>query len=958
MQKKYAALLLLTVIGAVSLLNEYLLISLTDINFGSSLASVNIVLIVWFTGIAAGNYFAGRILLLKNIQKIFFAMLACEALLGLFIFFMPELVRVSGIFFSSVYNPDWNFPVKTLLKYVICVIIFFIPCAVMGMRLPLFFGLNRNKNIFGTGWGLCTLGSCAGVFLAAFYIPGNFAVSAVLKGSAVFSFLTACLVFIFSPRDAAPAENAFKNNFPRKKAYRAAFGLGFLMMFLEIIWIRLFYRYVPNTRYVFSAVIINVLLGSALGSFFYSRIKSVKTGFWGILSLAGLIWLSASSLLAETFFLHLKNFFSALPAVYSLIIIFAAAVPVFFPCFISGLLLPCIYSCFLPGENKTSYTADFLASHTGGHIAGALCCGYIFLPSAGLFLSYAVIGCIIFMVLAVLFFRTGIRMAVLTGGIIAMALFIIPLLPHYRAGQQNIIASISGIDADAEILQKKEAEYRQISLVINRAFISGSDGPEAVMAHKRQGLLPVLFSEATNRALAISFGTGATASSFLDAGFGSVECAEISSASLKVAGFFSHINSKALTKARFRLVIDDGRLYVRKSSSHYDIILSDLYQFQCSSAPLMYTKEFFRDLKKLLAPGGIIVQWLPIRQIPAESLKMILKTFSEIFPGSEVFFLSETGDYLHLGIIASATGRVNFHRAVYNYSVQPEVFEKALLNPGIAGGYYLCRLEDIIGDLHVYPVITADFPIIDKNYISRDFLQDNLSFLMPYYRDACVFEKTAAQSDSLIYRRLFRFLLQALNRNSLSPEKMITELKSFAAGYNISEERLYRDFPHLSYLLGKLYLQEAVRNFNNGNIPPADELLRRIHNTRFSNSHFYRLAGLQAGLRGEFITSQRYFDMALNADNNNSYVYSSRAQIDLINNRKEEALKNIYSALALDGKDRQVLRIALHVFITCDRFDDFSRYLDLYKKYLPQDRAMSDAAAVYLNAKGSNKKIK
>lgn len=66
--------------------------------------------------------------------------------------------------------------------------------------------------------------------------------------------------------------------------------------------------------------------------------------------------------------------------------------------------------------------------------------------------------------------------------------------------------------------------------------------------------------------------------------------------------YFNAINSK---QAKFHLVIDDARAYVHNLDKKFDLIVLDTpapYHLQTS---MLYTKNFFNDLKIHLKPGGI-----------------------------------------------------------------------------------------------------------------------------------------------------------------------------------------------------------------------------------------------------------------------------------------------------------------------------------------------------------------
>src|SRR5256885_5746470 len=54
----------------------------------------------------------------------------------------------------------------------------------------------------------------------------------------------------------------------------------------------------------------------------------------------------------------------------------------------------------------------------------------------------------------------------------------------------------------------------------------------------------------------------------------------------------------------------------------------------CSSdlAGSLYTLEHFQAIRERLAPGGLFCQWLPLHQLDEDMLRVIIRTFLEVFP--------------------------------------------------------------------------------------------------------------------------------------------------------------------------------------------------------------------------------------------------------------------------------------------------------------------------------------
>lgn len=75
---------------------------------------------------------------------------------------------------------------------------------------------------------------------------------------------------------------------------------------------------------------------------------------------------------------------------------------------------------------------------------------------------------------------------------------------------------------------------------------------------------------------------------------------------------------------RIERVIDDGRRYLVTSEQPYDIIIAETKVPNRAGAGLLFSREFFEQVRAKLADGGIAVQWLPNERT--------LSTFVDVYP--------------------------------------------------------------------------------------------------------------------------------------------------------------------------------------------------------------------------------------------------------------------------------------------------------------------------------------
>lgn len=75
---------------------------------------------------------------------------------------------------------------------------------------------------------------------------------------------------------------------------------------------------------------------------------------------------------------------------------------------------------------------------------------------------------------------------------------------------------------------------------------------------------------------------------------------------------------------RWTLEYGDGRRALSRGTELYDVIQADAIMPETSHSGLLYSEEFLQSVRRRLAPGGIYVQWGPSRRV--------VETFAAVFP--------------------------------------------------------------------------------------------------------------------------------------------------------------------------------------------------------------------------------------------------------------------------------------------------------------------------------------
>lgn len=164
---------------------------------------------------------------------------------------------------------------------------------------------------------------------------------------------------------------------------------------------------------------------------------------------------------------------------------------------------------------------------------------------------------------------------------------------------------------------------------------------------------------------------------------------------------------------RLRVVVQDGRLFLRRTAQRYDLIILDAY-FAESLPFHLTTKEFLELVRARLAPGGVVASNIigALQGSRSALFRAMYKTFAEVFPGLYPFpvaFRPYDDVETIRNIILIASGEPGL--------TQEEILRRArALAPRVtypqfvlyAGDYY--RLPIPVGDV---PVLTDDYAPVD-----------------------------------------------------------------------------------------------------------------------------------------------------------------------------------------------------------------------------------------------------
>ncbi len=180
----------------------------------------------------------------------------------------------------------------------------------------------------------------------------------------------------------------------------------------------------------------------------------------------------------------------------------------------------------------------------------------------------------------------------------------------------------------------------------NAGKVQASSEPQDMRLQRMLGHLTTLLPPRPRSVMVIGFGAGATAgAASIDPAVEREVIVEIEPLVPKVVStYFGEHNFNVARNPKVHIVIDDGRHYLQTTHEKFDGITSDPLDPWVKGAAMLYTREFFEEVKKHLNPGGVVTLFVQLYESSPEAVKSELATFFEAFPNGVVFGNTTNGE--------------------------------------------------------------------------------------------------------------------------------------------------------------------------------------------------------------------------------------------------------------------------------------------------------------------------
>ena len=755
---RLAFYVLFTVSGFAGLIYESIWTQYLKLFLGHAAYAQSLVLAVFMGGMAAGA--AGCARRSSRLANPLAAYAAVEAIIGLAsLAFHPLFATLTDWAYDSLLpglGQEWlALCAKLLLS---CALI--LPQSVLlGMTFPLMSaGLARaHRGSAGESLAMLyftnSLGAAAGVLASGFVLIDQFGLPGTLLAAACLNLAIALVVWLL----ARPARHEPVRETPDAETglhllLAVAFFTGLASFIYEISWIRMLSLVLGASTHSFEVMLATFIFGLAMGGLAVRRrvdasAEPVRLLAWVQVAM-GLAAAATLPVYDSTFGLMeaLLKGLARTDAGYLLFNLSGAGIAalVMLPAtFCAGMTLPLITGALLRRGAGEQAIGQVYAANTLGAITGVLLAVHAGLPLIGL-KGTLLAGAIVDVALGLVLLNfLALRKSLVYAGATCAAL-IVAIMLGVQLDAHKMTAGVFrhgdiGPSRDASILFNKDGKTATVHLVKYPEAVSlrtngKSDGSINLDPGGERGTdeitmvltaaLPLALKPETRSAAVIGIGTGLTTHTLLQSlDVERVETVEIESAMAEASRGFMPRNSAAFADPRGTIFIDDAKSFFSTHHSRYDLIISEPSNPWVSGVSGLFTREFYRRIRKHLNSGGLLVQWIQLYEMDASLVATVLGALGAEFPHYAVFAPS---DYDLLIMAGDAPIPVPPQARVFEQpGVAKELWTVHVLTAGDLDARYLgsrATLEPLFAS-YAMPANSDYAPVLDRNAARHRFTE-------------------------------------------------------------------------------------------------------------------------------------------------------------------------------------------------------------------------------------------
>jgi spermidine synthase len=829
-------LLLFFTSGALALVYQVVWTRMMMNVFGSTAVAVGTVLAAFMSGMAIGSWLIGKIAdSSRNCLRLYAWLEVGVALAALLSHVLLNRISPAHV---ALYELFGSYPaVFGMIRFVLAFVLVMAPTVLMGATLPVLtrFLVSRKAKVginLSTLYATNTFGAVSGVLLTGFFLIGRFGIHIPVYLAVTGNLLIGAVAWLAAlripastaatmPAAADPDQGtAAKEVVLGPGTYRLIlFGLGlsgFTSFAYEIYWTRSLVFILGNSTYALTTMLSAFLTGIALGGylirFLLDRVQDRSVIFGWIQVILGVFSALALPLLfavADPQSLNqyiLKASAQAVPMVFSSFGV--AFLVMLIPATLIGATFPLVGQIGVRDLRETGASVGRIyAVNTIGNVLGALLPGFILLNWLGIqkgILAMAVLN--VALGLVVLFLRLlrqprhpAWRFALPM--VLVMAVLVMsraPLKFQFPSdGEQDYFETFfyrEGPLATTKVYWNPRNKEKYMS--VDGIVIGGtgySEFKQLLLAH-----LPKLLLEDVSRELSVGLGSAILAGeSARHERVGEITGVEIEPGVIDGALWFTEESHHVLENPRLNVIVDDIGNFLRTTSGTYQVITADEKTAdEYASNGFSYSLDYYDLLRRHLAPGGLVAQWVP-STLPPRQFRMVLRTFAESFPHVQLWYFLpayKRGPFNSILIGSEARISIDADHIDRELAGNPEAYE-SLVAYGLTSAeavlpHFVADERVIRGAVKSSSLNSLDHPRYEFFYpwdYARDRDQqfiDNHAFILGLKREAYPDYLASIEKDGQDSSRL--------EQTFLAEDRYLVGFQKFLTGISLNEH--YRLF--------------------------------------------------------------------------------------------------------------------------------------------------------------------
>jgi spermidine synthase len=671
-----ALLILFVGSGCAALIYEIVWFQLLELVIGSSAVSLGVLLGTFMGGMCLGSIVFPRLISARRHPLRVYAFLELGiGLIGLLALFGIPLIN--GVYTAWAGHGI----IGILLRGVIASICLLPPTILMGATLP---SISRwlETTPQGVSWlgffyGGNIAGAVLGSVLAGFYLLRVFDSAVATYAAVAVNVAVALLGLVIArttPYTPQESDGMVAQRAPGAGLVYVAIALsGMTALAAEVVWTRILSLLFGATVYTFSlilaAFLVGLGIGSSLGSAMARNLARPRVALaWCQLFLCVAIawtahvltdslpyWPINPSISTDPWFTMQLDMVRCLWAVLPPAILWGASFPL------------ALASVAARGQDPARLVGGVYAANTLGAIVGSLGASLVLVAWIGSQHAQQVL--IVFSMIAGLLLLEPapgseearaarsqipgmlfVAVAIAVGALLIRTVHEVPgLLIAYgryaatRTGQAHeIIYKGEGMMASVAVSRLSDGVLNYH----NAGKVQASSEPQDMRLQRMLGHLTTLIPAQPTSVMVIGFGAGATAgAASIDPAVERELIVEIEQLVPKVVStYFGDHNFNVAKNPKVQIAIDDGRHHLQTTSEKFDGITSDPLDPWVKGAAMLYTREFFEEVKAHLKPGGVVTLFVQLYESSPAAVKSELATFFEAFPNGLVFGNTTNGE--------------------------------------------------------------------------------------------------------------------------------------------------------------------------------------------------------------------------------------------------------------------------------------------------------------------------